>query len=338
MIQIDGSYGEGGGQVLRSSLALSMVTGIPFQIKNIRSGRKKPGLMRQHLTAANAAAEICDGEVKGNRIGSTDLFFSPGRVKPGSYHFAVGTAGSCTLVFQTILPALLLLKGPSQITLEGGTHNPYAPPFDFLDRVFLPLVSRMGPKVSARLMRPGFYPAGGGKFEVDIEPDIMLKPLDLSETGRPIYRKACARTARLPINISHREIKVVRRILGWHREELFTEEIKNSKGPGNILTLELAYENISEVFTGFGERGVPAETVAKRTAKLLNEYLSAGVPVGKYLADQILIPMALAGTGSFITLAPTRHTITNAEILKKFLDVRISMNRLDEKKWEFRIS
>src|ERR1700722_15265155 len=161
MIEIDGSFGEGGGQVLRTALSLSLVTGQPFRIDNIRAGREKPGLLRQHLTAVLAAAEIGGATVEGATLGSTALTFSPGKVKPGEYRFAVGTAGSGTLVFQTILPALMLASAPSRITIEGGTHNHAAPPFDFLARTFVPLVERMGPKIRLQFERYGFYTAGG---------------------------------------------------------------------------------------------------------------------------------------------------------------------------------
>ena len=162
IIQIDGSQGEGGGQIVRSSLALAMVTGNGVAIEKLRAGREKPGLMRQHLTAVHAAAEICQAQVTGNAIGSSSLTFQPGRVIPGEYKFSVGTAGSATLVLQTVLPPPLIADGPSRVILEGGTHNPWAPPFDFLSRAYLPLVNRMGPSVTATMDRPGFYPAGGG--------------------------------------------------------------------------------------------------------------------------------------------------------------------------------
>src|SRR5262245_8861795 len=164
MLIIDGSFGEGGGQILRTALGLSLVTGVPFRIEKIRAGRQKPGLMRQHLTAVNAAAQVGQAEVIGASVGSQELTFTPGKISPGDYTFAVGTAGSATLVLQTVLPALLTAAQPSFLTLEGGTHNPHAPPFDFLARAFLPLIGRMGPSVTATLIRPGFYPAGGGQF------------------------------------------------------------------------------------------------------------------------------------------------------------------------------
>ncbi|MCL4149905.1 UNVERIFIED_CONTAM: hypothetical protein GTU68_063692 [Idotea baltica] len=187
---IDGSQGEGGGQIVRSSLALSLVTGKPVSIENIRAGRKKPGLMRQHLTALNAAIEVSDAVATGTEIGARSLSFQPGKVKPGEYAFSVGTAGSATLVLQTVLPALLTADGPSRIVVEGGTHNQWAPPFDFLQKAFLPLVNRMGPKVKATLERHGFYPAGGGRFVVEIEPSQYLTGFDLLERGEIVSRCA----------------------------------------------------------------------------------------------------------------------------------------------------
>ena len=336
MITIDGSYGEGGGQILRTSLALSLVTGKPFSIHNIRAGRKKPGLMRQHLTAVNAAAEIGLAAIEGNSIGSQAFTFEPEMIKPGNFHFAIGSAGSCTLVFQTILPALIIAGEPSEIILEGGTHNPFAPPFDFLEKAFLPVINRMGPNVDAVLEKPGFYPAGGGRFKVSINP-AGLNRFDLLERGNIINKTARASVANLPVNIANRELKVIREKLKWDRELLKAVEVENSQGPGNILTVEVESDNITEVFTGFGEKNVSAEKVAKRTVKSVQEYLAFNVPVGRYLADQLLIPMALAGGGKFRTLSPTKHTTTNVEIIKKFLDVEIDVIEYDQNQWEIEI-
>jgi RNA 3'-terminal phosphate cyclase (ATP) len=336
MVTIDGSYGEGGGQILRTSLALSLVTGKPFSIHNIRAGRKKPGIMRQHLTAVNAAAEIGMAAIKGNSIGSQAFTFEPEMIKPGNYHFAIGSAGSCTLVFQTILPALLIANGPSKIILEGGTHNPFAPPFDFLEKTFLPVINQMGPQVDSVLEKPGFYPAGGGRFKVSINP-AGLNKFDLLERGNIIKKTARAFVANLPVNIANRELKVIREKLEWDRELLKAVEVENSQGPGNILTVEVKSDNITEVFTGFGEKGISAEQVAKRAVKSVQEYLAFNIPVGRYLADQLLIPMALAGGGKFRTLSPTQHTTTNAEIIKKFLDVEIAINEYDQNQWEIEI-
>ncbi len=183
VIEIDGSFGEGGGQILRTSMALSLVTGKPFHINNIWEGRRKPGLLHQHLTAVNAAATISRAELQGNDIGSQELYFAPNKVKFGQYYFAVGTAGSCTLVLLTVLSALTTADAGSELILEGGTHNPYAPPFDFLDKAFLPILNRMGPRISTKLERPGFYPAGGGKFVALIEPAKKLSQIDLLDRG-----------------------------------------------------------------------------------------------------------------------------------------------------------
>jgi RNA 3'-terminal phosphate cyclase (ATP) len=336
MIIIDGSQGEGGGQILRSSLALSLVSGQPFRIENIRAGRKKPGLMRQHLTAVEAAAAVGNARIEGARTGSQQLEFYPRGIAAGSYHFAVGTAGSCTLVLQTVLPALLTADSRSELVLEGGTHNPYAPPFDFLARSFLPLIARMGPKVSAELIRPGFYPAGGGKFTVSIEPVAELKRFDLRERGNLLQRSARATVARLPRKIAERELKVVRDRLDWGAECCAVLEDDTSRGPGNILCLEIASENVTEVFTGFGELGVSAEKVAEKAVGEARQYLAAGVPVGHYLADQLLLPMALAGGGSFRTLAPSRHMTTNIEVIRKFLPVEVSMQEIGRNDWDIR--
>jgi RNA 3'-terminal phosphate cyclase (ATP) len=337
MIVIDGSQGEGGGQILRSSLALSLVTGRPFLIEKIRAGRKKPGLMRQHLTAVEAAAAIGRAEVEGARIGSQQLEFTPTAIKAGNYHFSVGTAGSCTLVLQTVLPALLIADTTSELVLEGGTHNPNAPPFDFLDRAFLPIVRRMGPKVSAALLRPGFYPAGGGKFTLTIEPVAGLERIDLPDRGAVLKQSARAMVARLPRSIGERELKVVRDRLGWSEECCRVEEADSSPGPGNILCIEIGSEHCAEVFTGFGELGVSAEKVAKNTVRLVEEYLSANVPVGPYLADQLLLPMALSGGGSFRTIAPTRHMTTNADVIRLFLPVEVCMGQHSHNDWEIRV-
>ena len=183
MIIIDGSQGEGGGQIVRSSLALSLVTGKPVTIDRIRARRSRPGLMRQHLTAFQAAAQIGNADVEGDSIGSSKVTFQPHDLLPGDYSFNIGTAGSTMLVLQTVLPALMVADGPSTIVLEGGTHNPLAPPFDFLARAYAPLVERLGPRIRMRLERPGFYPAGGGRAVVTIEPARQLVPLNLMERG-----------------------------------------------------------------------------------------------------------------------------------------------------------
>ncbi len=292
-IHIDGSQGEGGGQIIRSSLALALVTGRNVTIDRIRAGREKPGLMRQHLTAVNAAVEVCGGTAHGAAIGSRSITFEPQPVRAGEYQFSVGTAGSATLVLQTILPALLLAEGPTTLILEGGTHNPWAPPFDFLEKAFLPLVNRMGPRVEVDLERHGFYPAGGGRFRVHIQPAPRLAGFDLCERGEIVARRGRVLLANLPAHIALREIDTICEKTGWDADCCRAEEVR-SAGPGNVVFLELDSEHVTEVFTGFGEHGVKAERVAGEAVRQMREYLTAGVPVGHYLADQLMLPLGIS--------------------------------------------
>ena len=197
-VHVDGSQGEGGGQIVRSSLALALVTGRSLVVDNIRARRRKPGLMPQHLAAVHAAKRVCSGDIQGAEIGSACLRFEPHHVRGGDYSFDVGTAGSTTLVLQTVLPALLIADAPSTVVIEGGTHNPWAPPFDFLQQAFLPLVCRMGPRVTMTLSRHGFYPAGGGQLIVKIEPCPRLAGFDLLERGA---LRSCITRAWSPISL-----------------------------------------------------------------------------------------------------------------------------------------
>lgn len=339
MLTLDGAMGEGGGQILRSALGLSLVTGTPFRIENIRAKRSKPGLLRQHLTAVQAATRLGRGQVEGDQIGSQELTFAPGALQAGDYHFAIGTAGSTTLVLQAILPALLLAPGPSRVVIEGGTHNPWAPPFDFLRLAFLPLLARMGARVDLELERPGFYPAGGGRIRVDVQPvgERGLQPLHLTDRGAPVHRRAIAVVADLPDKIARRELRVVEKKLGLTEDELRIDRVTGSQGPGNLLTIELCHEQISEVFTGFGEMGKPAERVAGEAVHAAKAYLQSDAPVGRYLADQLLIPLALAGEGSFRALPLSRHTETNIEVVHAFLPVRVEHSQ-DERVAEVTIT
>ncbi len=337
MLTINGSFGEGGGQILRTALSLSMLTGKPFRIENIRAGRKNPGLLRQHLTAVNAAAEISRAEVTGAFIGSRELTFAPGSVVPGNYTFAVGTAGSTTLVLQTVLPALLVAGGMSKLALEGGTHNPFAPPFDFLQKTFLPVVNRMGPRVIAELERPGFYPAGGGRMTVTVEPSSKLDRVYLSKRGNIIARRARAIVANLPLSIAEREVKVIGRKMSWSNEWLKAEAIDGSAGPGNVVTIEIESEQVTEVFTGFGERGLRSEAVAEKAVQQARRYIGSEAAVGEYLADQLLIPIAIARGGGFSTLPLSRHATTNIDVIGKFLDVTIECSQAGDRVWNVEV-
>jgi RNA 3'-terminal phosphate cyclase (ATP) len=322
MIRIDGSSGEGGGQILRSSLSLSLATGEAFRIENIRAKRERSGLLRQHLTAVLAAAEVGGARVEGANLGSQSLTFEPGKVKSGNYRFVIGTAGSGTLVLQTILPALMTASGVSSITIEGGTHNLQAPPFDFLDRCFLPVIAKLGPKVAIKLERYGFYPAGGGSFSVAIEPCTTLSPVRLVERGEITHRKAVAIVANLPRKIARREIDTVAGMLNWDESHLEIIETKQSVGPGNIVLIEIGTSSgITEVLCGFGRIGTAAESVAAEAAKQARGYLASDAVAGEHLADQLLLPFALAGSGAFTATRLNRHARTNMEVISSFLSV-----------------
>ncbi|MBI3466538.1 MAG: RNA 3'-terminal phosphate cyclase [Planctomycetes bacterium] len=333
MLTIDGSQGEGGGQILRTALALSVSTRRPFRIENIRANRDKPGLRRQHLAAVNSADRICRANVEGAGLGSDELTFEPGHLQPGEYTLDIGSAGSTTLVLQTLLPPLLLADAPSQLILMGGTHNPHAPPLDFLEQVFLPIVNRMGPHVAIELDRPGFYPAGGGRVRVTIEPAAELHAVHLTERGALVSRTCRAAVARLPRHIAERELARVKDLTAWEPECFEVHEWPAEYGPGNILTLHVETEHAAELCTGFGIRGVPAEVVAEGAVAELNRYLSSGAPVGEHLADQLLLPLALAGGGSFVTLPLSLHSTTNMEVIRLFLDVEFATRQLDGDRW-----
>lgn len=333
MIAIDGAQGEGGGQVLRTALSLAMITGEALSIANIRAKRRKPGLMRQHRTAVNAAATISGARVDGDHAGSTELEFAPGSVRHGEYVFAVGTAGSTTLVLQTVLPALLVTPGRSRIAVEGGTHNPLAPPYDFLERAFVPLLRRMGANVSCRLVRHGFFPAGGGRLEVEVEGG-PLRPLVLTGRGaNPVVTAACLCSALEP-SVGLREAETVRKRLFLAEAAVVVREVE-SAGPGNAVVVDVrsgdGAEEITEVFTAFGERGVGAERVAINAAAEAKDYLHSAAAVGRHLADQLLLPLALAGGGEFATLSPSSHTKTNIDVIHAFLPGAFVVEKLDHK-------
>jgi RNA 3'-terminal phosphate cyclase (ATP) len=327
LLVIDGSYGEGGGQIIRTSLALSLVTGKPFRVNRARANREKPGLRKQHLTAVTAAAEIAQAIVEGAAVGSTEFTFIPGHVVPGDYLFDIGTAGSATLVLQTVLPPLMIASGPSMLRLQGGTHNVHAPPYDFLERTFLPLVSRTGPKILIDLGRYGFYPPGGGRFDVFIEPVAKPRRLDLVERGKIRAQRARALVVNLPSTMAERELAVIKEKMGLRDDQLHAEISDNAISRGTAVMIEIESEQVTEVFTRIGERGVRAEVIAEKAADEALDYLKTQAPVGQHLADQLLIPLALAGGGSFATGTLSLHTQTNIKVIKQFLDIDITCSQ-----------
>jgi RNA 3'-terminal phosphate cyclase (ATP) len=320
ILELDGAIG--GGQVLRSALSLSMLSGRPFSIHNIRARRSRPGLLRQHLTAVQAAAQVCSAEVEDAELGSQRLSFSPGAIRGGDYRFAIGSAGSCTLVLQTLLPALLRADAPSTLHISGGTHNPLAPPADFLLRAWLPLLRRMGAKVDMQLLRHGFAPAGGGVISAQVEPSL-LSPLNLLEPGAVLRQEASALLAGIPGHVGERELARVMKRLKWPDENLRFVWLEQEEGPGNALLLEIVCGQVTEIFSAFGQNGIRAERVADSAIDQAREWLQSGTAVAEHLADQLLLPMALAGGGSFTTPRMTEHLASNLEVLQRFLPVVI---------------
>ena len=328
MIELDGSVGEGGGQILRTSLSLSMCTGQAFTLDRIRARRSKPGLMRQHLTCVQAAAKVSGATMRGAEPGSTTLVFEPGPVKAGDYEFSVGTAGSCTLVLQTLWPALMLAESQSRLKLGGGTHNPMAPPFHFLERCYAPLLRRLGAGSDLDLRRLGFYPAGGGEIDVSVHSAAeTLQPFDLIERGRPIESYAECLAPALPGAVARRELDHLGRALGWEAEQLRTPPVRQNEGPGNALMATLAYENVSELFTQFGERGVSSDNVANALVKEVRAYEASTAALGPHLADQWALPLALAvwrrgGEATYTCTELTEHATTNFSVIERFLPVQ----------------
>ncbi len=323
MIRLDGSLGEGGGQILRSALSLSMLTGTPFVIERIRAGRARPGLLRQHLTAVRAAAEIACAQVSGDELGSGALQFEPRDIRGGDYRFAIGSAGSCTLVLQTLLPALWFADRPSTVTITGGTHNQAAPPADFLIHSWAPLVARMGVQQSLALQRHGFFPAGGGELRASTTPVGRLTPLDLTHRGDPGDLRARAIIAAHPFDVARSQVTRLGAQLVDCTPRI--HELPANEGPGNVVLIEIVHDAVTEVFSGFGRRGLDAEAVADEAIAEARSYLSSAACVGEHLADQLLLPIALAGGGRFTCTTASSHLRTNIAVIETFLPVRFDV-------------
>jgi RNA 3'-terminal phosphate cyclase (ATP) len=302
-----------------------MITGEPFRMTRIRGARPKPGLARQHLTCVKAAAEVCEGAVDGAAMGSTEILFHPGKIRSGDYHFAIGTAGSTTLLAQTLLPALWQTSGTSTLTLEGGTHNPLAPPMDYLLRVYLPVLRKAGISMKASLDRYGFVPAGGGRICFELFGNQEAKPIKLLSRGEELERRIHCLNTKVPDEVAHKETSALRKHLHWPENTVFIESPDNSDCPGNVLVAEMTFANITERVTSFGAFGKTSKRVAQEVAKMMQNYLGSEAVVGRHLADQLLLPMALAGGGKVHTSAPSNHVKTNIEVIERFLPVRFEI-------------
>jgi len=321
-VLIDGSIGEGGGQILRTSLALACITGKSLHIENIRAARRNPGLAKQHLACVQAACEICNGQCEGATLRSKRLDFEPGPVRGGDFSFDIGSAGSASLVIQTVLPALFLADTPSTVSVTGGTHNPLAPPFDFLDETFLPAIATAGFEGSCRLARHGFFPAGGGKITFDIQPwqNQPQKMVNLCEPDKRAEVRARIYTSKLPAHIAQRQERLLL------ESELTIEDIEHievadSDGPGNCVMIRLCSKSQTTVLTAFGMRGKPSHEVIGEAVVLAAGLLASGAAADRFLADQLLIYMAISKSGCYTTNELSSHLLTNVEIIKKFLPV-----------------
>lgn len=318
LIEISGTSGEGGGQLLRGALALAAATGRGFRITDIRRSRQRPGLMRQHLTAVQAAATICDARVEGAEIGATTLVFEPGVVRAGEHAFAIGSSGSCVLVLQAIVPALARLTSPSRITVTGGTHNPLAPTFEYLRDALAPQLAAIGWTVEYALSRPGFHPAGGGELVATILPARPAQRLVLVERGDRLAHATRAVVAHLEPAIGERELTTLAKRLNWERGSVVA--LDNSDSPGNFVEAMVSFANVTELATAIGERGRTAERVANACADVMRRYLRATAPVGEYLLDQLLVPLALTAGGELRAIRWTPHAEAQRELLRTWFE------------------
>jgi RNA 3'-terminal phosphate cyclase (ATP) len=327
MIEIDGSYGEAGGQILRTALSLSCALGKPFRMFNIRKGRSRPGLMPQHLMCVRALAMICGASVRGDEVGSTELIFIPSKTKPGEYEFDIGTAGSTSLLLQAILPPLVFSKKESSITLKGGTHVPFSPPFHYLSGVFVPMLRRLGIDLEISVGSYGFYPKGGGKIRVEVHPSGGAKAIDLITRGKVENIAGISGVVNLPLSIAERQKNAAIETLsghGLHAEiDLLSAE---AFGRGTFVFLKAETAGCIAGFSSLGERGKKAETVGREAAEELVAYSYTDACLDLHLADQIVLYLAFAdGPSSFTTSRVTGHLMTNLWAIEKFTGLNYSI-------------
>jgi RNA 3'-phosphate cyclase len=334
MIELDGSLGEGGGQILRTSLALSLLTRKAFHLFNLRAGRAKPGLQPQHLMSVRAAAAIGQANMRGASKDSSDLVFEPGQVSAGRYHFPIGTAGATGLVLQTIyLPLALRGEGPSELVLEGGTHVSTSPCFHFLDTTWRAYMELLGIDIRLKMIRPGFYPRGGGRVDVTVQPVKKLRGLRLLERGEPKAVTGISAVAGLPEEIARRQ---ARRAMNRLKDTGLCLNIREETwpgGPGTVLALTVDTQPAPTMFFGLGARGKRAERVADEAVDQLLSYLAGlraltqpGSPstLDPHSADQIVLPLALAeGPSEFRVSEVTSHLLTNIGVIGRFVEREI---------------
>ncbi|MBW4577784.1 MAG: RNA 3'-phosphate cyclase [Aphanothece sp. CMT-3BRIN-NPC111] len=327
MIHIDGSYGEGGGQVLRTSLSLAAITGQAIRIGKIRAGRQKPGLAAQHLTGVRAAAAICGAKVRGDALGSMTLEFIPGgATQAGRYTFDVSearegrSAGAITLVLQTILLPLALASGDSEVILRGGTHVSFSPPFTYIEQVYLPILKQMGVQAEVRLRAWGWYPQGGGEVELSVSGGSTLAGIKLLERGALRQVRGLAVVTQLPSHIPQRMANRAENLLHEANLNASVQPVRGrgvAPGAGIFLTAE--YDNSLSGAGALGRLGMPAEKVAEMACEELLDFHNTGAPVNVHLADQLLLPAALAtDTSQYRVAEISTHLTTNAWVIEQF--------------------
>ncbi|WP_013321774.1 RNA 3'-terminal phosphate cyclase [Gloeothece verrucosa] len=335
MLDIDGSWGEGGGQILRSSLSLAAITGQAIRLYQIRAGRKKPGLAAQHLTCVRAAAAVCKAEVRGDKLGSMTLEFMPGSPPcPGNYTFDVtearegGSAGAVTLILQTVLLPLAMASGDSVVILKGGTHVAWSPPISYIEQVYIPLLRKLGLQAELELQAWGWYPKGGGEVHLHIKGNTRLQGQKFLEKGALQQIKGLAVVTELPSHIPQRMAMRCENLLQQAHLKGYVEPIR-AKGvaPGAGVFLTAEYENIRAGFGALGRRGLPAEMVAQRAVEELVAFHQQDAPVEEFLGDQLLLPMALAHSSSqYRVVHMSDHLKTNALTISQFGLAQIDLN------------
>jgi RNA 3'-phosphate cyclase len=327
MIEIDGSQGEGGGQILRSSLSLSLITGKPVSITNIRARRPKPGLRAQHLKSVEAAAAVGRADTEGVTFGSQSLIFSPRGIYAGQYHFDIGTAGSTSLVLQTIFTPLSLADGPSRITITGGTHVKWSPAYHYLRMQWLPHMHRIGFRGDLTLDLAGFFPQGDGRIRAEIRPSASCTSLNLTERGGLQRIEGLSAVSNLPESIAIRQRRqALRRLSGVGCPMEVDIAHLPSKRKGTMIVLKAVFEKSQACYVGLGERGKPAEKVGDEAADALFAFMATDGVIDEYLADQLLVPLALAtGISEFRTSKVTQHLITNAAVIRAFTSASVEV-------------
>jgi len=326
-VRIDGSFGEGGGQILRTSLSLSTHLGIPIEVVNIRKNRKYPGLMPQHLTAVKACQSICGAKVEGAEINSERLFFEPGKPKTGNYSFDVAeskkSAGSATLVFQTVLLPLILAHGESQVTIQGGTHVPWSPPASYIKHVFLPVLGFFGCQTFFKIRKWGWYPEGGGEIYCKIKSQPKLHPCQFRNRGELLKLYALSAVSNVGGSVMDRQTKAtIRGLKGLEiKADMRSKEVA-AQGKGTVVFLTAEFQNVRAGFSTLGEKGIPAEKVAELAIQDFKDFLGKAVCLDHHLADQIIPYVALTGARVEMNVSRiTDHLLTNLWVVKKFLPI-----------------